>query len=124
MEQVISMEYSYVAPVVKTLLYELNKEKALGLGPPDEAVVAALLASYAAARGTFSRAEAAAFRGLVYANALACALYRFYAFHVADPNAPEGARRSYREMHAVCLALEDAAVGARVDALAHAAVTP
>jgi hypothetical protein len=41
MEQVISMEYSYVAPVVKTLLYELNKEKALGLGPPDEAVVAA-----------------------------------------------------------------------------------
>ena len=56
------------------------------------------------------------------ANAYACALYRFYAFHVADPGAPRGAKRSYREMQAVCLALGDEEVVAQIREAADAAV--
>ena len=60
--------------------------------------------------------------GLMEANAYACALYRFYAFHVADPGAPRGAKRSYREMQAVCLALGDEEVVAQIREAADAAV--
>ena len=70
----------------------------------------------------FTKAEAAALPGLMEANAYACALYRFYAFHVADPGAPRGAKRSYREMQAVCLALGDEEVVAQIREAADAAV--
>ena len=70
----------------------------------------------------FTKAEAAALPGLMEANAYACALYRFYAFHVADPGAPRGAKRSYREMQAVCLALNDEEVVAQIREAADAAV--
>ena len=59
---------------------------------------------------------------MMEANAYACALYRFYAFHVADPGAPRRAKRSYREMQAVCLALGDEEVVAQIREAADAAV--
>lgn len=87
-------------------------------------VVRALLEAYAAARGAFTGAEADALRGLIFANALACAIYRYYAFHVADPNAPQAAKRSYREMHAICIALDGRDVGAAIDDIARSVVAP
>ena len=59
----------------------------------------------------FTKAEAAALPGLMEANAYACALYRFYAFHVADPGAPRGAKRSYREMPSGRVEVNQGALG-------------
>lgn len=70
----------------------------------------------------FTTSEAAALPGLMAANAFACALYRFYTFHVADKAAPRGAKRAYREMQAVCLALGDEEVVAQIREAADAAV--
>ena len=90
---------------------------------PKLDVIAALLRSYAAGRGAFTRAEADAFVALMLANAVACALYRFHAFHVTDPGAPRAAKRSYREMHAITMALADPKVAAELTALAAGVVT-
>ena len=91
---------------------------------PKLDVLEALLLSYADARGHFAHKEAAVFKSLMLANALACALYRFHQFHVVDKGAPAAAKRSYREMHAICLALADPTVGGRIDVVARRAVRP
>jgi len=89
---------------------------------PKLDVVAALLESYAAARGAFSAREAELFVPLMKANALACALYRFYQFHVAAPDSPEAGKRSYREIHAICLALEEERIAEGIAAVARKVV--
>ena len=94
------------------------------MATPKLDIIRALLGAYAATRGAFRADEAKAFRALMLANAIACALYRFHQFHVTDPAAPRAAKRSYREMHAITMALADPAVAADIDALALAAVRP
>ena len=47
--------------------------------------------------------------------------YRFHQFHVVDADAPASAKRAYREMHAICLALEDAKVVDQITSIARAA---
>mmetsp|Transcript_8751 Transcript_8751/g.27524 ORF Transcript_8751/g.27524 Transcript_8751/m.27524 type:complete len:357 (-) Transcript_8751:914-1984(-) len=77
-----------------------------------------LLESYLRARPSFSPQEAAALPGLMAANALACALYRWHQFCVLDPDAPPAAKLAHLEMQRAVDALEDPSVASAIHAMA------
>lgn len=83
-----------------------------------------VLRGYVEARGSLSSVEAAALPSLMAANALACALYRWYQFHVVDPEVPADAKNAYLEMQAIVDALDADLTSTRVNRLIQEHGTP
>lgn len=77
----------------------------------------ALLQSYSSIR-QLSAAEAKVLRPLMIANAVMCACYRWFSFHVKEADAPASAKCAHLEMVAVVRALEDATTAEGVDKVA------
>ncbi|KAJ8598481.1 hypothetical protein CTAYLR_001331 [Chrysophaeum taylorii] len=72
----------------------------------EVSVAKKLLEAYTRRR-KMDETEVRALPDLMFANAVACALYRWHQFHVVDPEAPAAAKAAHLEMQAIATKIEN-----------------
>lgn len=115
--RLVDWEDACVGPLMYDLGCALVASAFDDAGTLREDVFKDVLRGYVETRGLLSGEEAAALPSLMAANALACALYRWYQFHVVDSEVPDDAKNAYLEMQAIVDALDSPHTSARVTTL-------